>query len=99
MLTLKACVSTDKIFSAPIDDSVLRVLDELSKRLHKSKKKIVEEAIEQYAAGFYKKWNPSHGMDINNAVLAATVETCGGVLYTLNEKHYPVPSIVVEKAW
>ena len=39
----------DKIFSARIDDSVLRVLDELSKRLHKSKKNIVEEAIEQYA--------------------------------------------------
>ena len=39
----------DKILSARIDDSKLRVLDELSKRLHKSKKSILEEAIEQYA--------------------------------------------------
>jgi predicted nucleic acid-binding protein len=59
----------------------------------------VDAAIIDTAAGFFKKWNPSHGMDINDAILAATVETCGGVLYTLNEKHYPVPSIVVEKAW
>ena len=59
----------------------------------------VDAAIIDTAADFFKKWNPSHEMDINNAILAATVETCGGVLYTLNEKHYPVPSIVVEKAW
>ncbi len=39
----------NKIFSTRVDDSVLIILDELSKRLKKSKKKIIEEAIEKYA--------------------------------------------------
>jgi hypothetical protein len=59
----------------------------------------VDAAIIDTAADLFVKWNPSHGMDINDAILAATVETFGGVLYTLNTKHYPVPSIVVEGAW
>jgi predicted transcriptional regulator len=39
----------DKIFSTRVDSTVLKLLDELSKRLKKSKKRIIEEAVEQYA--------------------------------------------------
>ena len=39
----------DKIFSTRVNESILTLLDELSKRFHKPKKKIIEEAIEQYA--------------------------------------------------
>jgi predicted transcriptional regulator len=39
----------DKIFSTRISTRVLKVIDELAKQLHVSKKKIIEDAIEKYA--------------------------------------------------
>lgn len=52
------------------------------------------------AAGFlYRKWNPSHGIDINDAFLAATVLLNGGHLYTLNLKHFPMDEINAQRPW
>ena len=51
------------------------------------------------ASRLYRKWNPSHGTDINDAILAATILRTGGKLYCLNRKHYPMPDLVVERAW
>jgi predicted nucleic acid-binding protein len=48
---------------------------------------------------FYRQWNPGHGLDINDALLAATVDITGGRIYTLNTKHYPMPHIVSVKGW
>ena len=39
----------DKILSARIDESIVELLDALSRSLHKTKKKILEEALDQYA--------------------------------------------------
>jgi hypothetical protein len=47
----------------------------------------------------YRKWHPSHGIDVNDALLAATVTITGGQLYTLNAKHYPMPDLSVRRAW
>lgn len=56
--------------------------------------------VDQNVAGqIYRDWNPSHGVDIHDALLAATTMTTGGKIYTLNTKHYPMPNIVIEKAW
>jgi len=59
----------------------------------------VDTDIIDAAAAMYRRWNPSHGMDINDAVLAATVEKAGGMLYTLNIKHFPVNTFLVEVPW
>jgi predicted nucleic acid-binding protein len=59
----------------------------------------VNQEVMDQAAAFYRKWNPSHGMDINNALLAATALLSGGHIFCLNEKHYPMPDMVVRKAW
>ncbi len=48
---------------------------------------------------FYRQWNPSHGLDINDALLAATVDIMGGRIYTLDTKHYPMPHVVSVKGW
>ena len=45
----------------------------------------------------YRKWHPSHGLDINDALLAALVMQTGGKIYCLNKKHYPMPEIIVER--
>ena len=47
------------------------------------------------AGTLYRRWNPSHGIDVNDAVLAATAMRTGGRIYTLNLKHYPMPDVVV----
>ena len=59
----------------------------------------VDQAVVDAAGKIYRTWNPSHVLDPNDALLAATVQVTGGKLYCLNTKHYPMPDIVVERAW
>ena len=47
----------------------------------------------------YSKWHPSHGIDVNDALLAATVMKTGGKIFCLNTRHYPMKNIIVERAW
>jgi predicted nucleic acid-binding protein len=59
----------------------------------------VDEQIIDQAAGFFRKWNPSHGIDPNDAILAATVAVYGGRIVTQNVSHYPMRDIPVERGW
>ncbi|MBW1796525.1 MAG: PIN domain-containing protein [Deltaproteobacteria bacterium] len=59
---------------------------------------IDQERIDE-AASLYRKWHPSHGIDINEAILAATSIHTGGRIFCLNRKHYPMPQALVTKAW
>ncbi len=55
--------------------------------------------IVDHASLLYRRFHPSHGIDINDAMLAATVMHTGGRLYCLNTKHYPMPDLLVTRAW
>lgn len=59
----------------------------------------VDQVVVDRGGELFRKWNKSHGTDANDALLAATVMHTGGKLYTRNVKHYPMPDLVVEKAW
>ena len=59
----------------------------------------VDQQIIDKAGEFYRKWNPSNGTDVNDAILAATVLRTGGKIYTLNSKHYPMSEVAVLRAW
>lgn len=59
----------------------------------------VDQRTIDRAAALYWQWHPSHGIDTNDAILAATVMETGGKIVCLNTKHYPMPDLVVEKAW
>jgi predicted nucleic acid-binding protein len=59
----------------------------------------VDQQIIDAAAEFYRRWHPRSGTDINDAILAATVQHTGGTIYTLNTRHYPMPEIHVRPAW
>ena len=56
----------DKIISARINESIAHLLDNLAKQLHVTKKKILEDAIRDFA----NKINPESGTDI-------FTQTCG----------------------
>lgn len=59
----------------------------------------VNQEIIDRAGVLYRRWHPSHGLDNNDAILAATAIQTGGIVYCLNTKHYPMPEILVRKAW
>ena len=59
----------------------------------------VDQQIIDKAGEFYRQWNPRSGIDVNDAILAATVLQTGGRIYTLNSKHYPMPEVNVQRAW
>ena len=61
------------------------------------------ESIDQekvdLASRLFREWNPSHGIDEGDAILAATAILTGGVVFTLNKKHFPMPDLLSRKAW
>ena len=59
----------------------------------------VDQEIIDKASFLYRKWHPSHGVDINDTILAATVMKSGGKIFCLNKKHYPMTDVISEKAW
>ena len=59
----------------------------------------VDQAVIDKAASLYRRWHPCHGVDINDAVLAATAIETGGQILCLNTKHYPMPDLRVRRAW
>jgi predicted nucleic acid-binding protein len=67
--------------------------------LSQFKTALVDQGIIDKAAELYRQWHPSHGIDINDAILAATADQAGGQIYCLNRKHYPMPDLFVKKAW
>ena len=60
---------------------------------------LVDQTIVDIAGALYRKWNPTHGIDINDAFLAATAMNTGGRIFSLNTKHYPMEDVLVTKAW
>ena len=59
----------------------------------------IDQRIVDAAAALYRRWQPSHGLDINDGILAATVMQTGGQIFCLNTKHYPMSGLLVKKAW
>lgn len=57
----------------------------------------IDQSTVDLGGKLYRKWRPSHGLDVNDALLAALVMQTGGKIYCLNKKHYPMPEIIVEK--
>lgn len=67
--------------------------------LSQFKTESVDQSRIDEAASLYRKWHPSHGIDINDAILAATAMQTGGRIFCLNRKHYPMSEVLVTKAW
>ena len=79
----------------------MRIEEEKATELFLSqiKTESVDQKIVDVAGEFYRKWNPSYGIDVNDAILATTVLQTGGRVYTLNTKHFPMPEVNVQRAW
>jgi predicted nucleic acid-binding protein len=51
------------------------------------------------AGVLFRRWHPTHGMDANDAFLAAMALETGGRIVTLNMKRFPDPGLNVLKGW
>jgi len=58
-----------------------------------------DQQIIDTAGELYRRWHPSRGTDVNDAILASTVLKTGGKIFTLNAKHYPMSDVIVQRAW
>jgi hypothetical protein len=67
--------------------------------LSRLKTQPVTQAIVDLAGSLYRQWHRSHGIDVNDALLAASALTTGGRIVTQNVRHYPMPDLVAERAW
>ena len=67
--------------------------------LSRFKTEPVTQEIVDDAGEIYRQWHAAHGVDVNDAILAATAATTGGKIYTQNLKHYPMPDIAVTRGW
>jgi len=59
----------------------------------------VDQQLIDDAGHLYRNWNPGHGIDPNDAILAASAMRSGGMIFTLNTKHYPMKDLLVTRAW
>ncbi|MBZ5564450.1 MAG: type II toxin-antitoxin system VapC family toxin [Acidobacteriia bacterium] len=55
----------------------------------------VSEGIARAAGGFLRAYQRSHGLELGDALVAATALATGATLITRNTKHYPMPQIEV----
>ena len=67
--------------------------------LSRFKTEAVTQDVVDAGAEYYRQWHPSHGIDVNDAILAATAAATGGKIYTLNVRHYPMSDVPVSKGW
>jgi predicted nucleic acid-binding protein len=59
----------------------------------------LDAACVDLGSQWFRVFHASHGVDLNDALLAATLHLRGGLLYTLNLKHYPFPDISARRGW
>lgn len=60
---------------------------------------LVDEKVIDRGAEVYRRWHPGHGTDAHDAILAATADLSGGIIVTLNRKHFPMPDLIIESPW
>ncbi len=62
-------------------------------------KKEVTVGIADIAGTYMNLYGKSHGINMADAIIAATARSSGAKLYTLNRKHYPMTDIDIVKPY
>jgi hypothetical protein len=74
--------------------------EEATERLLSVLEKIpVSESIARYAGDFLRAYQGSHGLELGDALVAATALVSGATLVTRNVRHYPMPQVKVERPY
>jgi predicted nucleic acid-binding protein len=55
----------------------------------------ISEAIGKQAGHYLQKYSKSHGIELGDALIAASAHVSGLPLWTMNKKHYPMTGILL----
>lgn len=72
---------------------------QLARFLMAFEKKEVTEQIANIAGKYMNEYRESHGINMADAIIAATARNCGAKLYTLDKKHYPMADIEIVRPY
>ena len=53
----------------------------------------IDEMIGEHAGYFLRSYHKSHGVELADALIAATAKVYQAFLFTLNRRHYPMPEL------
>ena len=103
---LTSCITTNKTLLCSVI-TVTELLcgvkpdeeEQLEYFLSGFKKIDVTGDIAEIAGRYLNKYRKSHGMNMADAIIAATAKLTGSKLYTLNTKHYPMSDIEAIKPY
>jgi predicted nucleic acid-binding protein len=73
--------------------------DQLERFLSGFEKIDVTDKIATSAGMYMNKYRKSHGINMADAIIAASAKHTDAKLYTLNTKHYPMRDIEMEKPY
>ncbi len=74
--------------------------EEATERLLAVLEKIpVSENVARAAGSFLRVYQRSHGLELGDALVAATALAVGATLVTRNTKHYPMPQVEVMRPY
>ncbi len=59
----------------------------------------VSDSIARSAGAFLRTYRRSHGLELGDALVAATALAAGATLFTRNVKHYPMPQVEVVRPY
>lgn len=103
---LKSCIKYNKTLSCSVITKIellcgMRPEEEaqLEYFLSGFEKIDVTGPIAQNAGRYLNKYRKSHGINMADAIIAATAKHTDSTLYTLNMKHYPMKDIEVIKPY
>ena len=54
----------------------------------------LDAAVGQRAGGYLRQYRKSHGVELGDALIAASAVAGGAMLWTRNRKHYPMKGLV-----
>ena len=65
----------------------------LTEFFHALRCPVIDDEIGRKAGDYLREFRKSHGVEIGDALIAATASVTGAALWTRNRKHYPIKEV------
>jgi len=73
--------------------------NDLQDLLRRFEAMLVTQATAEEAGRYRREFGRSHGVELPDALIAATAKVSGATLYTTNVRHYPMTDITVRRPY
>ncbi|MBA2727739.1 MAG: type II toxin-antitoxin system VapC family toxin [Parachlamydiaceae bacterium] len=80
-------ITIAELYSGVREGNERHLLEDFTKEFHIA---ILNETLAERAGVFRRDYGKSHGVGLVDCIIAATAESLGSILITLNSKHFPM---------